>query len=85
LKIDKSFVHQISGDSNDSAIVSAIIEMGKSLKHRVIAEGIETEEQLAFLRARRCAEGQGYLFSRPVAAVQLADLLQTGIPDNVVH
>jgi len=85
LKIDKSFVHQISGDLNDSAIVSAIIEMGKSLKHRVIAEGIETEEQLAFLRARHCAEGQGYLFSPPVAAVQLAALLQTGIPDNVVH
>jgi diguanylate cyclase (GGDEF)-like protein/PAS domain S-box-containing protein len=85
LKIDKSFVHQISGDLNDSAIVSAIIEMGKSLKHRVIAEGIETEEQLAFLKARHCAEGQGYLFSRPVAAVQLADLLRTGIPENVVH
>jgi len=85
LKIDKSFVHQISGDLNDSAIVSAIIEMGKSLKHRVIAEGIETEEQLAFLRARQCAEGQGYLFSRPVAAAQLADLLQTGIPESVIH
>jgi diguanylate cyclase (GGDEF)-like protein/PAS domain S-box-containing protein len=85
LKIDKSFVHQISGDLNDSAIVSAIIEMGKSLKHRVIAEGIETEEQLAFLRARHCAEGQGYLFSPPVAAVQLAALLQKGIPESVVH
>jgi diguanylate cyclase (GGDEF)-like protein/PAS domain S-box-containing protein len=85
LKIDKSFVHQISGDLNDSAIVSAIIEMGKGLKHRVIAEGIETEEQLAFLRAQHCAEGQGYLFSRPVAAAPLADLLQTGIPENVVH
>jgi len=85
LKIDKSFVHQISGDLNGSAIVSAIIEMGKSLKHRVIAEGIETEEQLAFLRARHCAEGQGYLFSQPVAAAKLADLLQTGIPENVIH
>jgi diguanylate cyclase (GGDEF)-like protein/PAS domain S-box-containing protein len=85
LKIDKSFVHQISGELSDSAIVSAIIEMGKSLKHRVIAEGIETGEQLAFLKARHCAEGQGYLFSRPVAAAQLADLLQTGIPENVVH
>jgi len=85
LKIDKSFVHQISGELSDSAIVSAIIEMGKSLKHRVIAEGIETGEQLAFLKARHCAEGQGYLFSRPVAAAQLAALLQTGIPENVVH
>ena len=85
LKIDKSFVHQISGELSDSAIVSAIIEMGKSLKHRVIAEGIETGEQLAFLKARHCAEGQGYLFSRPVAAARLADLLQTGIPEIVVH
>jgi diguanylate cyclase (GGDEF)-like protein/PAS domain S-box-containing protein len=85
LKIDKSFVHQISGDLNDSAIVSAIIEMGKSLKHRVIAEGIETEEQLAFLRARHCAEGQGFLFSKPLAAAQFAHLLQVGLAESVVH
>jgi EAL domain-containing protein (putative c-di-GMP-specific phosphodiesterase class I) len=85
LKIDKSFIHQISGDPNDSAIVTAIIDMGKNLKQRVIAEGIETPEQLAFLRTRHCAEGQGYLFSRPLAAAQFANLLQVGITETVVH
>jgi diguanylate cyclase (GGDEF)-like protein/PAS domain S-box-containing protein len=85
LKIDKSFIHQISGDPNDSAIVSAIIDMGKNLKQRVIAEGIETEEQRAFLQARHCAEGQGYLFSRPLAAAEFAHLLQLGITETVVH
>jgi diguanylate cyclase (GGDEF)-like protein/PAS domain S-box-containing protein len=79
LKIDQSFVHRITGDPDDAPIVRAIIDMGKNLKQRVIAEGIETEEQLAFLRSHHCAEGQGYLFSRPVAAAQLADLLRMGI------
>jgi diguanylate cyclase (GGDEF)-like protein/PAS domain S-box-containing protein len=85
LKIDKSFVQQISGDPNDSAIVSAIIDMGKNLKQRVIAEGIETQEQLAFLQAQHCAEGQGYLFSRPLAAAQFAQLLQMGLTETIVH
>jgi diguanylate cyclase (GGDEF)-like protein/PAS domain S-box-containing protein len=85
LKIDKSFVQQISSDSNDSAIVSAIIDMGKNLKQRVIAEGVETEEQLSFLRARHCAEGQGYLFSPPLAAADFSRLLQVGITEAVVH
>jgi diguanylate cyclase (GGDEF)-like protein/PAS domain S-box-containing protein len=79
LKIDKSFVHKITADSDDSSMVSAIIGMGKNLKQRVIAEGIETHEQLAFLQARHCAEGQGYLFSQPLPADQLAELLRTGI------
>jgi len=85
LKIDQSFVHQISGDPSDSAIVSAIIDMGKNLKQFVIAEGIETLEQLAFLRAHHCAEGQGNLLSRPLAAAQCAHLLQTGITETAVH
>jgi EAL domain-containing protein (putative c-di-GMP-specific phosphodiesterase class I) len=59
--------------------------MGKNLKQRVIAEGIETEEQRAFLQAHHCAEGQGYLFSRPLAAAQFAHLLQMGIAETVVH
>jgi len=57
LKIDKSFAHKITSDSDDSSMVSAIIGMGKNLKQRVIAEGIETQEQLKFLQARHCAEG----------------------------
>jgi diguanylate cyclase (GGDEF)-like protein len=84
LKIDQSFIQQISADPYDSAIVSAIIDMGKNLNQRVIAEGVETHEQLAFLQARRCEEGQGYLFSRPVAATQFAQLLQQGM-STVVH
>jgi diguanylate cyclase (GGDEF)-like protein/PAS domain S-box-containing protein len=85
LKIDQSFVNQITADPDDSSIVSAIINMGKSLKHLVVAEGIETQEQRAYLQAQRCAEGQGYLFSRPLAAAQFAQLLQIGIAETVVH
>ncbi len=85
LKIDKSFVHEITGDLDDSPIVGAIINMGKSLKQRVIAEGVETEQQLAFLQAQHCLEGQGYLFSQPLPAAQLAHLLQTGVAETVVH
>jgi diguanylate cyclase (GGDEF)-like protein/PAS domain S-box-containing protein len=85
LKIDKSFIHRITGDPHDSAIVSSIIDLGKNLKQQVIAEGIETQEQLAFLQAQHCAEGQGYLFSRPLAAAQFAHLLQVGITETVVH
>ena len=85
LKIDQSFVHRITGDPDDSTIVSAILDMGKNLKQRVIAEGIETQEQLAFLQTQHCEEGQGYLFSRPVAAAQFAHLLQMGIKEALVH
>ncbi len=85
LKIDQSFVHRITGDPDDSSIVSAIIHMGKSLKHLVIAEGIETQEQRAYLQTQRCTEGQGYLFSRPLAAAQFAHLLQMGLTETVVH
>ena len=85
LKIDQSFVNQITVDPDDSSIVSAIINMGKSLKHLVVAEGIETQEQRAYLQAQRCAEGQGYLFSRPLPAAQFAQLLQIGIAETVVH
>ena len=85
LKIDQSFVDQITVDPDDSSIVSAIINMGKSLKHLVVAEGIETQEQRAYLQAQHCAEGQGYLFSRPLSAAQFAQLLQIGIAETVVH
>jgi EAL domain-containing protein (putative c-di-GMP-specific phosphodiesterase class I) len=64
LKIDKSFVQDI-GSNGGEAIVSAVIAIGRSLKRRVVAEGIESEQQLAFLQSHRCAEGQGYYFGRP--------------------
>jgi EAL domain-containing protein (putative c-di-GMP-specific phosphodiesterase class I) len=57
--------------------------MGKSLKHRVIAEGVETPEQLAFLQAYGCDEGQGHYFSRPIAAHQFAKLIETGLSATV--
>jgi len=78
LKIDKSFVQEITAGPNAAPIVSAVISMGRSLKHRVIAEGVETSEQLAFLRAEDCGEGQGYYFSRPLVAQQFARVLETG-------
>ena len=79
LKVDRSFVHEIDADTGDAAIISAVINMGRSLKHHVIAEGVESAKQLAFLQAHGCGEGQGYYFSRPVSALQFAKLLETGI------
>jgi EAL domain-containing protein (putative c-di-GMP-specific phosphodiesterase class I) len=68
LKIDQSFIRGLSNDSNDAALVSAIISLGRSLKLTIIAEGVETLEQLNFLRAHHCEEGQGYYFSKAVEA-----------------
>ncbi len=64
---------------DDAAIVSAVINMGKSLKLCVIAEGIESSEQAAFLLAQHCDEGQGYYFGRPMEAGALVTLLQTAV------
>jgi diguanylate cyclase (GGDEF)-like protein len=79
LKIDQSFIQEINSERPDSTLVSAIIDMGRSLKHLVIAEGVETLEQKTYLQNQHCAEGQGYLFSRPVAAAQFAHLLRAGM------
>jgi diguanylate cyclase (GGDEF)-like protein/PAS domain S-box-containing protein len=80
LKVDQSFVQGITTDPDNGPIISAAICVGRSLGQRVIAEGVESGEQLAFLRAQHCGEGQGHYFSRPVAAAQFARLLETGIP-----
>ena len=82
LKIDQSFVKHMSGNPDDATIVSAVISMGKSLKQRVIAEGVETPEQYGFLRAQQCDEGQGFYFGRPVPAKSLATMLQAGLSLN---
>lgn len=77
LKIDRSFIQDIPHDSNDTAITRAVIALGRSLQLKVIAEGIESAEQAAFLQAEGCEVGQGYYFSRPLPAQELLRLLKT--------
>jgi diguanylate cyclase (GGDEF)-like protein/PAS domain S-box-containing protein len=72
LKIDQSFVQDISANNSNGIIVSAVINMGASLKQKVIAEGIETQEQLSFLNDHHCEQGQGYFLGRPVPAKDFA-------------
>jgi diguanylate cyclase (GGDEF)-like protein/PAS domain S-box-containing protein len=72
LKIDRSFVKDMASDKADASIVRTIIEMAHSLGFTVVAEGVETEEQAAFLRALRCEQAQGYLFARPMPAAEMA-------------
>jgi diguanylate cyclase (GGDEF)-like protein/PAS domain S-box-containing protein len=85
LKLDQSFVQEITADPEDATIVDAMINIGKSLKQRVIAEGVETRAQLNFLQRHGCAEGQGYYFSRPVVAGQVDKLLQSGLQAGVFN
>ena len=75
LKIDQSFVRDISTDPGDKAIVTAIINMASSLDLQTIAEGVETAQQLNFLRMHGCNEVQGYYFSKPLQAKQFEDLV----------
>ncbi|HEY6844634.1 MAG TPA: EAL domain-containing protein [Terracidiphilus sp.] len=76
LKIDQSFVRQITATPKETTIVVAMISMGRSLKLRVVAEGVETQEELAFLQAHQCDEAQGYYFSRPVLPQNFTKLLE---------
>jgi diguanylate cyclase (GGDEF)-like protein/PAS domain S-box-containing protein len=78
LKIDRSFIGDLHKDPDDAAIARAIIAIGHSLNLRVVAEGVETEDQLKFLRQHDCDEIQGYLFSRPRAAEAIEELLRDG-------
>ncbi len=81
LKIDRAFVQGLTTNADDASIVSAVIRMGKTLKIRAVAEGIETRGQLAFLQAQNCAEGQGFCLSRPIVAEEFAKLLARPVGD----
>ncbi len=80
LKVDRSFIRNIPDNSGDKAIAEAIIAMGKTLRLTVVAEGVETQEQMDFLQERSCDEMQGFYFSKPVVPEQFADLLRTHVP-----
>jgi diguanylate cyclase (GGDEF)-like protein/PAS domain S-box-containing protein len=84
LKIDQSFVRQITSAPDDTTIVTAVISMGRSMKLRVVAEGVETREELKFLRSHQCEEAQGYYFSRPVLPHEFSVMLKAGIPESAV-
>ncbi|KPW32565.1 Sensory box/GGDEF domain/EAL domain protein [Pseudomonas syringae pv. tomato] len=75
IKIDRSFIRDIPDDEDDMEITSAVIAMAHNLKLKVVAEGIETAAQLAFLRRHRCDVGQGYLFDRPIPGEELIEKL----------
>jgi diguanylate cyclase (GGDEF)-like protein/PAS domain S-box-containing protein len=78
LKLDKSFVHDIPENANIATIVRSVIHMGQSLHLQVVAEGVENAEQLKFLRAYGCAEGQGFYFSKPVDPSECQALISVG-------
>jgi EAL domain-containing protein (putative c-di-GMP-specific phosphodiesterase class I) len=78
IKIDRSFVAKITDNAEDTAIVRALITMAHNLGLEVIAEGVETEAQAAFLLNERCAEAQGFLYSKPLPAQEFEAYLRTG-------
>src|ERR1700733_1414779 len=85
LKMDRTFINEISAAGEGATILSAMIDIGLSLKHRVIAEGVETREQLHFLQKKGCTEGQGYFFCHPVIAEKFAEFLKGGVRESAVH
>jgi diguanylate cyclase (GGDEF)-like protein/PAS domain S-box-containing protein len=85
LKIDRSFIRDVVVNPDDAAIATAIIGMAKSLNLKVIAEGVEDEAQMSFLRARQCDEIQGYYFSKPLAVDKVAEKLRGDYPEGLVR
>jgi EAL domain-containing protein (putative c-di-GMP-specific phosphodiesterase class I) len=82
LKIDRSFIRDVATNPDDAAITAAIISMAKSLHLKVIAEGVENEAQMAFLRAHHCDEIQGYYFSKPLVVDKVADKLRDNVAET---
>ena len=80
LKMDRSFINDVAVNPDDAAIAAAIISMARSLNLKVIAEGVENEEQMSFLRTHQCNEIQGYYFSKPLTVYAVADKLRGDIP-----
>ena len=78
LKIDQSFIKDIATNADDRSIISAVTAMAHSMNIRVLAEGVETEEQMTFLDAAHCDEIQGFLFSRPLPACDFEELIGNG-------
>jgi diguanylate cyclase (GGDEF)-like protein len=85
LKIDRSFIAEITRDPDDAAIANAVIALAHTLKLRVVAEGVETADQLSFLMARHCDQGQGFLFGAPRPAADCARLLSAPVPLRLVR
>jgi EAL domain-containing protein (putative c-di-GMP-specific phosphodiesterase class I) len=75
VKIDRSFIRDVPVDADDAAIVSAVIAMAHNLRLKVVAEGVETADQIRFLRERDCDEVQGYLVSRPILPKQVCEFV----------
>ena len=78
LKIDRAFINEVTSSNDDASIVSAIVSLGHTLKLKVIAEGVETPEQLEFLQMLGCDQYQGYHYSAAMPAAEFADLIRMG-------
>ena len=85
LKIDQSFVREATSDPDDAALVMAIITLGHNLRLKVVAEGVETEDQLRFLQLLRCDEIQGYFFNKPLPAASLDALFERQINTDSIR
>jgi EAL domain-containing protein (putative c-di-GMP-specific phosphodiesterase class I) len=84
LKIDRSFIQMVGVSADDASITAAIISLGRSLNLKVIAEGVETEEQMSFLREHQCDEIQGYYFSKPLTTAETVDKLRGTLVENTL-
>jgi diguanylate cyclase (GGDEF)-like protein/PAS domain S-box-containing protein len=85
LKVDQSFVREITTDPKGVNLVSAMINIGRSLNHRVVAEGVETRSQFDFLQHHGCSEGQGYYFGHPVEAEQAGSMFKAGLAQKLLN